>query len=271
MDNHIMFTLLKTSASAAVLALFVMSPAAATDLGGKGDPTSADYVAPISWNGFYLGARAGIGNANHDLALDIYETKDTPALGNGVTSVDILTLDGLNSFGFVGGVNGGFDQQFGRFVVGVFGSYDWTNMETELGIFPGVPGGATYTMEKEDEWSVGLRGGFLVNQRTLVYLLAAYTETEYSLNGPGVDKAGPALNKEVTFTGVTAGGGIEFAITQNIYAGLEYTHFFGDEENWLDTCNGVAKCAGGLRVSDDLSEDKIMATLKVKLNSGLGF
>jgi outer membrane immunogenic protein len=242
-------------------------PAFATDLKGS-DPTSADYVAPISWSGFYVGARAGIGNANHDVGLDIYETQDTDK--DGVTSVDILTLDGLNSSGFVGGVNGGYDQQIGRFVVGVFGSYDWTNMETELGIFPGV-GGPTYTMEKEDEWSVGLRGGFLVNQRTLVYLLAAYTETEYSLNGPGVDKAGPALNKEVTFTGVTAGGGIEFAITQNIYAGLEYTHFFGDEENWLDTCNGVAKCPGGLRVSDDLSEDKIMATLKFKLNSGFGF
>lgn len=260
----------KATLAASSLALFMAVPASATDILGKGssDPTSSDYVAPISWNGFYVGARAGIGNANHDTTLDVYETQDFDK--DGVTSVDILTLDGLNSSGFVGGVNGGFDQQFGRFVVGVFGSYDWTNMETELGIFPGV-GGPTYTLEKEDEWSVGVRGGFLVNQRTLVYLLAAYTETEYSLNGPGVDAAGPALNKEVTFAGVTAGGGIEFAITQNVYAGLEYTHFFGDEENWLDTCNAVANCPGGLRVSDDLSEDKIMATLKFKLNGGLGF
>lgn len=241
-----------------------ISSAVAADLPRTAaDPTPADYIAPISWTGFYLGARGGIGNANHDLTVNAYETE-------GGQSIDLFTLDGLNSSGFVGGAQVGFDKQVGRFVFGVFGSYDWSNMETELGIYPGAPYGATYTLEKGDEWSLGARAGLLVNQRTLVYLLAAYSETEYSLNGPGVDTAGPALNKDVTFSGVTAGGGIEFALTQSIYAGLEYTHFFGGEESWLDTCNGVSECEGGLRVTDDLSEDKIMATLKIKMNGDLG-
>ncbi len=60
------------SVSAVALAAFFASPALSADL--KGDPTSADYVAPdrVNFSGFYIGARLGYGNANHDLTVQRY-------------------------------------------------------------------------------------------------------------------------------------------------------------------------------------------------------
>jgi outer membrane immunogenic protein len=328
-------TVFATSILALTVGILPFS-ASAADLGNKGDPTAADYVAPISWTGFYVGGRIGYGNANHELTVqrynggycwdqvfsqldgDVNTTKldDPTALhggwnfghwsGSGATSdgepvfgkvyaaeeggcaagdigaedaifVDpsersISTIDGLNSHGIIGGGVIGGDYQTGRFVFGVFGSYDFSGMET-TGNIGGIsnPDGVAFdvnAIEKGDEWSLGARAGYLVNQRTLVYLLAAYTQTEYDFSG--TDGAGDAFSKATTFDGVSVGGGIEFAMTQNVFLGLEYVHTFYGEETVLDT--GGSEVGGfGEKVIDDLDEDKIMATLKVKLNSGLGF
>lgn len=317
-----MNNLLKSSLAASALTLFIAAPASATDLGTKGDPTSADYVAPISWSGFYVGGRIGYGNANHDLTINQYNSaycydtfgnqapisedfdpsssenqelnifgdfrvlnlpveggcEDILTGGNGgqYTSVDasnrdVANLDGLNSHGIVGGAQIGYDQQMGRFVIGVFGSYDLSGMETTGTIASISNTDVAYdvsSIEKGDEWSVGARAGLLVNQRTLVYLLAAYSQTEYDFKG--VDGVGDAFSKATTFDGVSVGGGIEFALTQNVFLGLEYAHTFYGEETVLDT--GGSEHGGlGRKIVDDLDEDKVMATLKVKLNSGLGF
>jgi outer membrane immunogenic protein len=118
--------------------------------------------------------------------------------------------------------------------------------------------GTDFTViEKGDEWSIGARAGLLVNDRTLAYILAAYTQTEYSFG-----------DTDITFDGVTVGGGVEFALTQNVFLGVEGTHTFYGEELLGDTNDG--NDASGLRAYDEIGETKVMGTLKIKLNSGLG-
>lgn len=256
------------------------SPSMAADVYSQGGsykdaPIEQAFSQPkVNWTGVYIGGRAGYGNANHELTVEGYDNdpSDPGAEGynenfvgyygqNDVSSVELLNLNGLNSSGFIGGGQIGVDKQMGRFVVGVFGSYDFSNMETTLDLMNNT---AQFSLEKEYEWDAGIRAGVLVNSSTLVYALAAYTETEYSLNGPGVSEA-EGLDDEKKFSGVKVGAGIEYAATNNIFLGLEGTHTFYGEENWFDADVG----GEGLRVDSELDETKVMGTLKIKLNSGV--
>lgn len=179
-------------------------------------------------------------------------------------SRDVANLDGLNSHGIVGDVRLGADLQLDRrFVVGVFGSYGFNGMETEGSISFGRDT-AGFTIEKGDEWSIGARAGILVNPRTLAYVLAAYTATEYDFSIHGGDDS---KSKTVDFSGITAGAGVEFALTNNIFLGIEGTHTFYGEETVIDEYD--ADRNQGDRLLDEIGETKVMGTLKIKLNSGL--
>jgi opacity protein-like surface antigen len=295
MENDNMNTLLKTSASAAVLALFVMSPAAATDLGGKGsDPTSSDYVAPISWTGFYVGGQVGYGIATadftsvsttqesschfdgavnfvdvenpspsddrlHDIGAyaglfvtNVTEQECAQLTGNFASGAGPIGTNGgysysslyvpegtqtttthqFNDSGVEGGVVLGYDQVlFNRFLVGVFGEYNWSAIDG-----------------KDSDWAAGGRVGFIIAPRVMAYGLLGYAQADYG---------------DVTFEGIRYGGGIEAALTENVFIGAQYTHTDYDTETLINTPS--------LKVDADLDEDRVMATLKVKLNGGFGF
>lgn len=176
-------------------------------------------------------------------------------------------IDGVNSHGFFGGARIGYDQQIGsRIVAGIYGEYNFSGMETTASI----AGVGAFDIQKDDEWSIGARLGYIVAPRTLAYILAAYTQTEYTvggLNNPLLAKNFDQRSGGATFDGISVGGGIEFALTQNVFFGLEYQHTFYGEETLVDFYS--TKGNVGVRIDDDLDEDKVMATLKIKLNSGL--
>lgn len=181
-------------------------------------------------------------------------------------SRELANIDGLNSHGFFGGGRLGYDHARGRLLFGVFADYNFTNMETDASI----AGVGNFGLEKDDEWTIGGRVGYIVAPRTLAYILAGYTQTEYNVTGLDNALIAPQFTSTrggAEFDGVTVGGGVEFAMTSNIFLGVEYQHTFYGEETLIDLYD--ANSNRGLRVLDDLDEDKVMATLKIKLNSGL--
>jgi outer membrane immunogenic protein len=251
-------------AIAASLVIFSPNFAKSSDLlDGLNDP--APQGTAVNWSGVYVGGRVGVGNANHDLTLEGHDGN-----GNGTVfgfipqdvevgkTVDLLGLNGLNSFGLIGGGQIGADYQMGRFVVGAFGSYDISDMETEFTVWDQTE----VIASKELEWSAGARFGVLVNPETLLYGLAAYTETEYKIGD----------DDKHSYDGVTIGGGIEFAATNNVFLGLEATHTFFNEATLGKENIDYAGCPPScdtLTLKDDLDETKIMGTLKIKLNNDL--
>lgn len=181
----------------------------------------------------------------------------------GGESREIGSIDGLNSSGFIGGGRVGYDVARGRFLGGLYGEYNFASMETTANI----AGVGAFGIQKEDEWSIGARVGYIVAPRTLAYILAGYTQTEYSVSGldnPAVAATFDKRSGGATFSGISVGGGIEFALTQNVFFGLEYQHTFYGEEKLLDLYNTAANV--GISANDDLDEDKVMGTLKIKLN-----
>lgn len=236
---------LKILATGAAVSALLAGSAYAADLGGGMKDEPGNFEAPlVNWTGLYVGVQGGYGNANHEVNVSAHDEDE---------SFEILNFDGINSRGFVGGITGGFDLARQGTVFGVLGGYTLSNMESSLSLFDGA---AEWSLEKQNEWYVGARLGRVVAPRTLVYILAAYTQTEYELSGSGID----ATSK--TYNGIKAGIGGEYALGSNFFAGLEYTHDFYGDATWVDE--------HGIKVTDSLDEDKIMATLKLKLNGGLG-
>lgn len=186
------------------------------------------------------------------------DTGDASVAGD---SREVGSLDGLNSTGIVGDIRLGYDQQVNRFIIGIFGSYGLSSMEAEG---TNTLFGDSFTLERGDDWSIGARAGVLVNDRTLLYILAAYTQTEYDLSFTQGDETS---SKTTTFDGVTVGGGVEFALASNVFLGIEGTHTFYGSETIFDTYDSATNV--GQSVEDDLGETKIMGTLKLKLNTGL--
>jgi outer membrane immunogenic protein len=174
-------------------------------------------------------------------------------------SREVATLNGLNSSGIIGDVRAGADFAQGRFLFGVFGTYGFSQMEADGSGFGAFE---SFTLDKGDEWSIGGRLGYLVSPSTLLYALAAYTQTDYEFAGVF---DGDPFSKDTTFDGVTVGGGIEFAVSSNVFLGIEGTHTFYGEETIFDNYNADKNV--GTSIVDDLDETKVMGTLKIKLNS----
>src|SRR3972149_6932917 len=206
--------------AASIVALMSSGAIAADAYDKGSTKDSGIFSAPktVNFTGFYIGGSPGYGKAHHNLSLhDFWKDYCTDNAGdegfvagetdrrftlanknekfetaftkcedgdwrkNAHTTVDagsneIGHLDGLNPSGLVGDGRIGFDLQRGRFVGGIFASYGFNDMSTDVSF-----GGTTIkAIEKDDEWSVGARAGVLVNERTLAYILAAYTESEFS-------------------------------------------------------------------------------------------
>jgi opacity protein-like surface antigen len=154
---------------------------------------------------------------------------------------------------FYGGMVGA-DWQQGRVVFGVFGYYDMGNTSTDLTSL-GLGEGS---LDNDGEWAVGGRVGFLVNQRLLAYVSAAYKQVDMSAVGVGF--------KDATFDGAEVGGGVEFLAVDNFSIGVEYTHFFGSTESIFSDCASTGCVDGNLEASDQLDQDKIMLIGRIRFN-----
>jgi outer membrane immunogenic protein len=106
---------------------------------------------------------------------------------------DILESDDDDGGAVIGGQLG-VNWQFGGFVVGVEGDGSWVDF------------GPVDNME-----SIRLRGGFAID-RLLIYA------------------TGGAAFEDFDDLGWVAGGGLEFALTPNLSAGVEYLHYEFDED-----------------------------------------
>jgi opacity protein-like surface antigen len=143
-------------------------------------------------------------------------------------SVTTVTNHKTSDAGIIGGARVGYDRALGRFLIGAFGDYNFSEIE-------GL----------DSQWLVAGRAGIIVAPRTLLYGLVGYGQSNYD---------------DADFSGVVAGAGIEFAVSSNFYLGLEYQHAFYGDENIVNTPN--------LKIDASREEDRILATAKFKLNGG---
>jgi outer membrane immunogenic protein len=239
-------------ASAAIL---TAGSSLAADLPARVAP--APYVAaPIfTWTGFYVGANAGAGFNNGSGSWSYYGFPVIPTtgyyLGNG----------GNNNTKFTGGVQAGYNWQFGALVAGIEADINYLDRGgNSSGIVPtsGLPG--TYYVASRsggDNYfgTVRARFGYAFD-RALIYATGGLAYggsagsgaiTRYVSNGllpptytaTGIVSSSGSNNSNV---GWTLGAGGEYAFTNNWTAKLEYLYVdLGSVTNTFVTNAGLVQ------------------------------
>jgi outer membrane immunogenic protein len=203
--------ILFTTVSLGVLGL--MSPALGADLPMKA-PVA---VSPMyDWSGFYVGAYGGGGFGNHNL---------NNALGPVGFANFTINYD---STGGIGGGEIGYNVQSGNIVVGVEADGFWSGIKgsDSSQFFSPTPLNANVvsidTTKLRDGASFRARGGIAID-RLLLFFDGGWAlgDLSHTNVNPGVGTDAFTVHR----SGLAAGGGIAYAITNNILGKLEYRYY----------------------------------------------
>jgi outer membrane immunogenic protein len=246
--------------SAAMTALLGGS-AMAADMPIKAPPMLMPSCPNCNWDGFYVGGNVG-GSIGHDRTTESVSL--FPPGGNaGVTNPVASQSYTQSPSGALGGFQLGWNRQFGSWVWGVEGDWDWSGQQdksqTQNFIASSVvvaPSTLTYSDEQKISWLATVRGRLGWAQDCFLWYLtggAAFGEVQSNYNlgvtqlvGAGTFGAAGAAGFNTTKTGWTIGGGVETALpwigaSNRWSAKLEYLYVdLGSVTNAFTTPNAIA-------------------------------
>lgn len=205
---------------ASVSLLALSSAAFAADLAPAPAEPVAPVVAPFTWTGFYGGLQAAYSWGKTD-------AKNTHDTDGAVEFTGTVNSDGLSGGGYVGA-----NYQFVNtsFVVGAevdakFGAIDGKDDLVGVGPSLGRPNSPTSTRVTWDG-AARLRVGYAID-RFLPYIAGGVAGADFRWRP--FYPTDHAVPHDDTLWGWTIGAGIEYAITDNIIARVEYRYSdYGD-------------------------------------------
>jgi outer membrane immunogenic protein len=225
---------------AALFAIFA-GPAIAADMPVKAPLLKAPPVVLYNWSGFYVGINGGgaFGRSIYDLFAPNATT------GN------------FNISGGFGGGTVGANWQTGSFVFGIEGDVDGTDIRGSVA----CPG-AGFTCSTSNTWLATVRGrlGWAAD-RVLVFGTAGFADGDIKQRAASVAVVNAGSS---TRAGWAAGGGLEYAFSNQWSAKLEYLHAHLDSLNCGLVCTGLA----GQTVAVKFDVNMIRAGLNFKFDWG---
>jgi len=128
--------------------------------------------------------------------------------------------EGSGLDGVLYGVGAGYDFSTGGIVFGAEAELsDSTGGESDDN---GFGTGRRASFETGRDIYVGGRIGVLVSPRALIYAKGGYTNARYGLDAD--DASGTRREFSATLDGFRVGGGVEFALSENMFAKAEYRY-----------------------------------------------
>jgi len=209
--------ILLTTVSLGVLGL--VSPALGADLAPYGKAPA--LASPVyDWSGFYVGVIGGGGWGNHNV---------NNALGANTPFANYSA--NYTSQGGLGGGEAGYNFQSGSVVVGIEAQGFWSDIKGSdavavgQGLFPNVAAIDADSLR----WGGSLvaRGGFTVD-RWLMFFTGgwAFGDIQHTNTAVPAVLGLPVVDQfTVHANGLTAGGGIAYAITNNLIGKIEYRYY----------------------------------------------
>jgi outer membrane immunogenic protein len=217
--------------SMALIALGLSVPAMAADLEVSGGPTykaTRPVMRVYDWSGFYIG-----GNVGGHWGADKITTVTDPGGGfgaAGAAAIDAVSPVTLNPNGFIGGVQAGYNLEGSGGVWGIEVDANWLGGSATRAL-TNIPAinpldVMTNTTQASFLWTGRLRWGTTVlSDRALLFVTAGFAFATLKTT----DTMGHFGNTIITSTsasttepGLAAGGGLEYAFTDNLTAKLEY-------------------------------------------------
>jgi len=174
----------------------------------KAAPMRAAPIEVYSWSGFYLGGQAG------GAWMRAGET-----FINDAGLADPLRFDGSS---FIGGGHAGLQGQWGSWVLGIEGTYNWTQLrDTVPSINPGFPRVRSVSIDDTASvvGKVGYSGG-----PWLIYVKGGWADLNIkpgSFNpATGISSFGGGWH-----SGWTVGGGVDYQFSRNWIAGIDANYY----------------------------------------------
>lgn len=229
-------------------------PALAADMPGRRIVKSPTYIAPpmFTWTGVYAGLNAGYSIADQKTNT-IGTTGFSSLIPGGIAPVSL----GTDGNGFAGGAQVGVNFQFGSIVTGLEADIQYVD-QAKTARFTGNPvlGTALTTSARSElKWLGTLRGrvGFAAD-RLLVYGTGGLAFGEVEASGGVVGVAAPGLvwagSNSATKTGWAAGGGVEYAFTDNISLKAEYLYYDLGRSTFTAAGNAAVRATAALNGVD---------------------
>jgi outer membrane immunogenic protein len=197
-----------------VAASALATAAFAADLPVPAAPYAPPVYRPViyDWTGIYGGINVGGGVLN-----DVVTNTTTTALLNAGTQTK------LSPFAVVGGAQAGFNIEFAPFVIGAEGTFDWSDISGTQ-VTPSLQPTVSENSTSTPKWyaTATAKAGFAAND-FLFYAKggAAWMNVHYIQNvAAGIVQSTQSITD--TRSGFTVGGGVEFGMTENLSARLEY-------------------------------------------------
>lgn len=196
----------------------LLAGAAMTLLAGGAQASDSGY----DWSGFYIGGHAGYNWSEVDWSWEV------PVL---FTEQDVSS----RGSGFGGGVQAGVQKQWGSFVAGLEFSYDWlAGQDDEVIDFLFLP--RKIETDVDDLMMIDLRLGW-AHDRFLGFIKGGYARATIDLDTFRAEDDEHQSTSSGREDGVNIGAGLEFAVTDNIIVGADYTYvrLFGDDREDANT------------------------------------
>lgn len=133
--------------------------------------------------------------------------------------------------GFLGGGLAGYNYQIGALVLGIEGDLGYLTFGGK-GYVPSSTAGQHQDLSLDDGLYADITGrtGILIDPKTLLFVKGGFAYLDSS-SAQQSTKVGYVANGTSSFTGWTAGGGVEHLFTDRISLKLEWQHFdFGGED-----------------------------------------
>lgn len=195
---------------------------------GMGDPSSP-------WNGFYLGAHVGAGQANWD---GIYQLTDTDSA---------VFFDDLEKTGVLAGVHVGYNMMFDRYLLGIEGDWSWMDLNA---VAHAYSSSEQVTSEVDSLYSLRGRLGVALDegQRSLLYATAgfAWADADATVYESGRLDSSGGVDFSFDDVGGVVGGGVEWAASQSIRMRAEGLYYwFDDSKDIFSRCGNDCEASAG--------------------------